>query len=65
MAGRLDHELLDKFLASVLDAYKAGTKDQSTAIGDIAHLASALDLGPGQGDDPNKYMEAILAGDDE
>jgi hypothetical protein len=62
----LDQDLLDRFLGSVLDAYKDGTITQSVAIGDIAHMVVALNLTTG--DDPNKYMKAKLAkpaGDDE
>jgi hypothetical protein len=58
--GRIDHDLLDRFLAHVLEGYKSGAKTQSTAIADLAHLAAALDLGPGQGDDPTAYMKAII-----
>ena len=56
----LDHDLLARFLAHVLDAHKAGLKSREDAIADIAHLASALDKGAGVGDDPNAYMRAIL-----
>ena len=35
-------------------------KTQSDATADLAHLIAALDLGPGEGDDPNAYMRAII-----
>jgi hypothetical protein len=60
MARRIDHDLLDRFLAHVLDAYKGGLKSQTDAIADLAHLVAALDLPPGTGDDPNAYMRAII-----
>ncbi|PYE40458.1 hypothetical protein DFI02_11621 [Rhizobium sp. PP-F2F-G20b] len=62
MARRLsekDYNLLDLFLAYVLDAYKSGDKEKSQAIGDIAHLCAALDLGK-DGDDPRAYMTAVM-----
>jgi hypothetical protein len=62
---RVDHDLLDRFLAHVLECHKAGTKTQSEAIADLAHLIAALDLGPGEGDDPNAYMRAIIEKPDE
>jgi hypothetical protein len=65
MAQRVNHDLLDRFLAHVLDGYKAGTKTRSGAIADIAHLVAALDLPEGQGNDPTAYMNAILRREDE
>jgi hypothetical protein len=65
VSDRIDHELLDKFLQHILDRYKAGKTSQPEAIGSIAHLIAALDLPLGQGDDPTKYMTAVLAGDDD
>jgi hypothetical protein len=60
MTQRVNHKLLDQFLAHVLGAFKAGTKTQGDATADLAHLIAALDLGPGKGDDPNAYMTAII-----
>jgi hypothetical protein len=60
MPERIDHDLLDKFLTFVLDGYKAGLKTKDDAMADLAHLVTALDKGPGLGDDPNAYMKAIL-----
>ena len=55
-----DHELLDQFLATVLDRYKDGEITKSEAIGNIAHLVAAVDLGKGAGDNPAQFMRAIL-----
>jgi hypothetical protein len=48
-----------------VDRFKAGEITRPSAIGAIAHLVTALDLPKGEGDDPNKYMEAMLTKDEE
>jgi hypothetical protein len=65
MARRLsskDHKLLDMFLGHILDAHKKGEKDKLTAIGELAHLCAALDIGE-QGDDPRAFMLAVIEDD--
>ena len=67
MTGQLtkkDHDLLDEFLEHVLTQFKDGEIEKSEAIGNIAHLVAAVDRGPGEGDNPSKYMKAVMQGDD-
>ena len=40
-----DHDLMDKFLERVLNAYKHDKVSLSGAIGNLAHVMSALDKG--------------------
>lgn len=47
-AGNLterDHQNMDAFLGHVLDDYKAGTITKEQAIGGLAHVMAALDIG--------------------
>jgi hypothetical protein len=60
MAQRVDHKLLDQFLAHVLGAFKAGMKTQSDATANLAHLIAALDQDPGKGEDLNAYLRATI-----
>ncbi len=62
---RIDHKLLEKFLDTVLTAYKKGEKSKSIAHGEISYLISTLALPPRTDDDPNAYMKAILGNGDE
>ncbi len=40
-----DHNDMDAFLGEVLDDYKAGTITRDQAIGGLAHVMAALDIG--------------------
>jgi hypothetical protein len=60
MAERLDHKLLEDFLGSVLDRYKAGTLSRASAIGIVDHLFAALEI-PNWGSNPTNYMKKVLA----
>lgn len=40
-----DHALMDVFLGHVLDDYKAGSITKDQAVGGLAHVMAALDLG--------------------
>ena len=59
----IDHELLDKFLGHVLDRYKAGDIDLTTAVNGIAFLVATVALPGGEGASPAKYMQSVLAGE--
>ena len=59
----IDHKLLDKFLAHVLDRYKAGDIDLATAVERIAFLVETVALPGGEGAGPAKYMQNVLAGE--
>lgn len=40
-----DHKNMDAFLAHVLDDYKAGEITKDEAVGALAHVMAALDMG--------------------
>lgn len=40
-----DHLAMDSFLKKVLDWYKSGEITRSSAIGGLAHVMTALDIG--------------------
>jgi hypothetical protein len=65
MPRRVDMKLLEDFLGHILDRYRNGNIDRAVAIGEINHLVAALDPGSEKGDDPNAYMNAVLAGDED
>ena len=40
-----DHDSMDDFLARVLDAYKDGSISRNEAVGGLAQVMAALDIG--------------------
>ena len=59
----IDHKLLQKFLGHVLDRYKAGDIDLTTAVNGIAFLVETVALPGGEGAGPANYMQNVLAGE--
>ena len=59
----IDHKLLEKFLGRILDRYKAGEIDLTTAVNRIAFLVETVALPGGEGAAPAKYMQNVLAGE--
>jgi hypothetical protein len=51
----IDHKLLDKFLGHVLDRYKAGDIDVTTAVNRIAFLVATVAL-PGAKGRPRRSI---------
>ncbi|PAQ11720.1 hypothetical protein CIT26_03385 [Mesorhizobium temperatum] len=68
MAGRLfskDHKLLEQFIGVTLDRFKVGAITKDGAIGQIAHVVTAVSLPEEEGaDDWRAYMKAVIADKD-